>query len=196
MPQDSPIKRRIAPSVPLKLDLLDDGGAKLTLNFRLSFDFNALARVEEKTGVTELGFAIWAKLSPRVLGAMLWAGILAHHPEYLTVDDNGKETEEGLEIVRSYIDPGNIDLVHDAIWDAYMATLPSDQAQKLKDWRKRREEELRNKAKAKSPNADAPVPGGALATNEDAQKNELSDGTNSGPSPDTTSASLKASSAG
>jgi hypothetical protein len=138
MPQESAVKRRVAPSVPITIELLDDSGAKFTRNFRLSFDFNAFARIEEKTDVRVLGMEIWAKLSPRVVGAMLWAGVLALHPEYDTEDEEGEPTDEGLEAIRSYIDAGNVDFIGDKLWEAYLITLPKERADALRKWRRRR----------------------------------------------------------
>jgi hypothetical protein len=169
----SPIKKRIAPSVPLTLELTDDGGATFVRNFRLSFDFNAFARIEEKTGLRMLGIAVWTQLSAKVLGAMLWAAVLAHHEEYDTIDGQGQPTEDGLQVIRSYIDLSNADKIAEALWQAYLLNLPKDKAEML---RKARAEE---EAKSKLPNAAAPA---------ETPAQTLSPGSSSGPSPDTTSA--------
>jgi hypothetical protein len=119
------LRRRLVPSAPLMLTLAEDGGSTVTHAFRLSFDFNALARVEELTGLNVLSGEIWAHLNPKTLGALFWGAILANHPEY--------NCEEGLEIVRSFMDAGNADQIAMAILDAFILSLPADkQAPMLK----------------------------------------------------------------
>lgn len=178
-----PIKGRIAPSYPLKLELDDDDGGKLIHNFRLSFDFNAFARIEErlpddlkKAGVTMLDLRIWTKLSAGVVGLMLWAAVLAKHPQYLTVDEEGEPTDEGLEVIRSFIDLGNATQIGEALWEAYLLNFP-----------KQRAEELRKlKAGDTVPNGPAPA--------ADPPPAESQDGSSSGPQLATTSVSATASS--
>ena len=177
MAQPTALKRRIAPSVPLKLQLDDDGGANFVREFRLSFDFNAAALIEEKTGLNLLTAEVWTSgLSSRSLSVMLWAAVLANHPEYAFSDDKGEPTEEGLEIIRSYMDVGNTDLIHDALWDAYFISLPKDKRETLE---RARAELIAAQKAGRSPLAVAPETAPASP----------SDGSNSGPSPELISAS-------
>lgn len=122
------LRRRIVPSVPLTLNLDDDSGSKLTRVLRLSFDFNAIARIEDMTGISVLRGEIWAKINARNLGIILWAASLAHHPDY----DSG----EGLVVVQSFIDAGNFEEVILAILDAYIVSLPDSQKGIFEDIRK------------------------------------------------------------
>jgi hypothetical protein len=180
MQDATPIKRRIAPSVPLKLELADDNGATFVRNFRLSFDFNALARIEEKTGLRMLGIGVWTQLSAKVVGAMLWAAILANHPEYDTREADGERTDDGLEAISSYVDLSNAEQVTSALWEAYLRNLPKEKSEALR------------KAKAE-------MESGATVPNEEAPATPpatVPDGSSSGPSLVTTSESLKANSAG
>jgi hypothetical protein len=215
MPQKvTPIKRRIAPSVPLKLDLEDDSGAKFSREFRLSFDLNAAARIqlrmarrireeideeveEEIDGkkvkkmVTRMVThdvpgpnlgdpAIWSRIvrEPVCKGVVFWASVLAHHPEY--------DSDEGFECIQSYLDDDNEDVVIEALWDAHIFYVSKAKREYMIQWKanaeKRRQEATERPTMPATPNA---------TPEEIATKT----GSNSGPSPDTTSASLKASSA-
>jgi hypothetical protein len=183
MPQESAIKRRVAPSVPLTLELLDDSGAKFTRNFRLSFDFNALARIEEVIEFSMLNTVVWSKLSAGALSAMLWGAVLAHHPEYETVDEKGERTEEGLRAIRSYVDFSNVEKITNAVWDAYLLSLPKETAERAREAKAAFD-------KAQPPNEPTPAEGPAP------EQPQSSTGTNSGPSLVMTSVSAIASSAG
>jgi hypothetical protein len=117
-PVKGALRRRIVPSVPLALKLEDDSGASFTRDFRLSFDFNAFALINERTGYSVVDGSVWKHLDERVVGVMLWAAVLAHSPEY--------GDEEGLAVIRSYIDAGNAELVTESLFDAYAAGLPAE----------------------------------------------------------------------
>jgi hypothetical protein len=196
MPEEkkSALKKRIAPSLPLKLELVDDNGSTFTRNFRLSFDFNALARIQEKTGIRMLGLEIWGALSASVLSVMFWASVLANQPDYNTVDEDGKPTDEGLEVIRSYMDMSNADQISDACWDAFLLGLPKDRAEKLREMKKEAErialEKANKRARGEAVEDDVPnAPAPALTMPADPT------GSSSMPSPELTSASAKASSA-
>lgn len=167
---ESVMRKRIAPSLPLRLDLEDADGTKFVRSFRLSFTLNTLARIQEKTGLKVLGVGIWAELSPKLVGAMLWAALLVTSPEYDTRDEDGESTDEGLETIQSYIDGTNIDRVTETLWDAYLLSLPKDKADILR--------------KARAGGTGEAVP------NEPTPATGESTGSSSGPSPDTTSESL------
>jgi hypothetical protein len=166
---DSPIKHRIAPSVPVTFTVTADDGTSSTRSFRLSFDFNVLARIEEKTGLRMLGYDVWRNLSAKTVGVMFWAAALPHHPEY--------EGDEGHEALCSYLDFAAGEKVTDALWEAFLLYLPKDRADILRAARSEKEKEL--------PNAQTP------ATPADPNLT----GSNLPQSPDTTSASRSASSA-
>lgn len=153
----APLKRRIRPSVPVDLEV---DGEKHT--FDLAFDFNALARIEEKTDLKTINIlAIWRNLgSARVLGAVFWAATLLYQPEY--------DSEEGYRVLQSLLGPENWDPISGKLWDAYMLFLPPDQRKVMTD--------LRQKAEADPttpPDAKAATAGSAT-------------GSDSGQSPDTT----------
>lgn len=154
------LRRRVAPSVPLTLALAQADGPPLDLTFRLAFDFNAMAAVEDATGLNMLRGEIWTALTGSTLGALFWASLLAHQPEYAEAG--------GLEVARSYIEPGNVVAVGNAVEDAFMLSLPEDDRAAIRAARESRP------ARPTTPTA-SPKTDGASA------------GSNSGPSVDTTS---------
>jgi hypothetical protein len=144
--KESALKRRIPPSVPLTLELQDHTGAKSSKSFMLCFDFNAIATVEEMTGLGMLNGEIWELFGrdeeekkgdvkqskkhvrpkgsgAKALGVMFWAGVLAHHPEY--------DSEEGLAVIRSYMDAGNAVQIAGALQRAFVASLPKAQQEAI-----------------------------------------------------------------
>jgi hypothetical protein len=179
---ETALKRRIAPSVPLTLELDDDNGSKMVRNFRLSFDANAAAEVEERTGFNMLRGEIWEKLSFKGLSVMFWASVLANHPEYDTEDQHGNRTDDGLRVIRSYMGIGNTAQISEVVEKAFLASLPKHKREAIEAERIRREKE-------KAPFVAAAA-GGTETPPAAAQP-----GSNSGPSPDTTSASPSESSA-
>jgi len=124
MPKISPaLKRRIVPTVLLELDLAEDGGGTIPLKLRLSFDFNAFALIQERCGLDMTEQNVWAALNPSNASVMLWAAVLACHPEYAG--------DEGLGVIRSYMDAGNYLLIAERLFDAYVASLPETQRNAL-----------------------------------------------------------------
>lgn len=121
--------RRIAPSVPLSLDLQQDDGSVLHVELRLAFDCNAIAAAEEASGLNMLKGDIWLDLTGRVLGILFWAALLAHQPEYAGPD--------GLAVARSYIDAGNILQVGRAVEDAFALSLPAEDRATIRALRER-----------------------------------------------------------
>lgn len=147
----TPLRRRIAPAVTLKLELSDDSGDVLIRNFRLSLDFNAACLIQEKTGKSLLDGATWEDVSPVTLSTMFYAAILANQPEYDTRDLQGDPTDEGLEVIRSYMDAGNAKQIQEGIFDAFISSLPAARQAEIKVAREKAAE------KAKGPNEPAPA---------------------------------------
>ncbi len=181
---DSPLRRRIAPSIPLKLDLKDDSGTSFVREFRLCFDFNTCARIKDKTGVSMLNFIeAWSQiLDPRLVSTMFWAAALAHSPEYNTKDDDGKPTDDGLECLRSYMDDANSEQICEALWQAYLLSLSKDKREAVEKLRASAERKLSNQPIPPAPLSAVPAP--TMATN----------GSDSGQLPATTSDSALTSS--
>jgi len=171
------IKRRIAPSVPLTLMLESDGTSGLTkLDFRLCFDMNAAAAIQEQTRLLLTDTLIWKHIAePIVLGAMFWAALLANHPEYRSVD--------GLEIARSYVQENNAQEIIEALWKAYLDFVPQDKRELL--IKKRAEEDERKKLLAAGEETENPS--NQTTASEPPATLESSTGSSSGVSPDTIS---------
>jgi hypothetical protein len=129
----TPLRRRIAPSVPLTLNIVDADGSTFAVNLQLRFDFNVLARIEEKTGLKMLnGMEMWKNLSASVLSAILWSAAIPSSPEY--------DSDEGLEAMRSYLDKGTADQAATALWEAYLLFLPKKEADMVREAQKKADE--------------------------------------------------------
>jgi len=130
------LRRRIAPSVPLTLELTDDNGEKFTRSFHLSFDFNAMTLVQEQTRLSMLNGEIWNNLNEKTLSIMFYAAVLARHPEYAV--------EDGLEVIRSYMDTTNTDAITNALNDAFLLQLPPERREKIERAQKAAKEQGEN----------------------------------------------------
>lgn len=130
----SPLRRRIAPTVPLTLTLEVEGGEKWTRNFRLSFDFNATCRIEQMTGQSVLNGEVFRNPNATTLSIMLWATVCATHPEYDydPKTDEDEETCAGLVAIRSYMDSSNVRAITVALSDAFLASLPEADRTRIK----------------------------------------------------------------
>jgi hypothetical protein len=117
------LQRRIAPAVPLALELDEDGGGTRRLDLRLVFDFNAVALVEETLHVNLLAGDVVEHLTGTALSVMFWAALQARQPEY--------EGAEGLAVVRSWMDLGNAPAISLAVVNAVVRSLPAEQQQAI-----------------------------------------------------------------
>ena len=121
----SPLRRRIAPSVPYTLNVENDGGDKFSLSFRLAYDLNALSLAEE-TLSRQLGreiniFAEIAKCldipSIRTTSILFWAAVGLNHPEW--------RGEDGLEALRSCVTIKDLKDVASVCAEAFILQLPA-----------------------------------------------------------------------
>jgi len=117
-------RKRVAPSVPLKLDLAEEGGGRLKLDLELVFDFNAIAAVETETGTNVLTGDIWQNLNGTSLSVLFWAALRARQP--------GLAGAEGLEIVRSYIDVSNAAQITLAVQESFLVFLAPEARERLR----------------------------------------------------------------
>ncbi len=170
-PKPMQLRRRIAPSVLLRLELDDQSGDKLVRTFKLSIDFNAACFVQAKIGKSLVDGDTWDSLTPESLSIIFYAAILANHPEYKTVDDDGEETDEGLEVIRSFIDPGNCLQIQDACLDAFVMTLPPARKEKIEASRKKLRELREALERGEVPNA--PTATSTTAPASDATNTEI-----------------------
>jgi hypothetical protein len=128
-------------STPLTLQLEDGNGEKFVRTFRLAFDFNAQCIVEFRTKLSMLEKEIWLRDSPTNLSVMFHAAVLMHQPEYAG--------EEGLQVLRSYMDAGNIGQISDALNEAFVSTLPEEKQKII------RAKQAERKAQGENPTAPA-----------------------------------------
>lgn len=119
----SNLRRRITPFVPFSTLVENADGGKFELNFKLSFNFNAMALVEEQTGLSMLTGEIFSKPSAKHTTVLLWAAIQENHPEYAGQD--------GLETIGSILTLTSAKDALNAIQKAFVASLPKDKAEQL-----------------------------------------------------------------
>jgi hypothetical protein len=169
----TPLRRRIAPSVPLNLTIVNEDGSTFAVSLQVRFDFNVLARIEEKTGLKMLsGMDMWAKLSASVLSIMLWSAAIPSNPDY--------DSPEGLEAIRSYLNKETADQAANALWEAYLLFLPKKEADLVREMKEKSE-------KGEAVEANPPTVEQPSASN--------SDGSTSGQSPKELSESASSASA-
>ena len=133
-----------------------------------------MVRFEEKSGVNTLAqgpLEIWAGMDARRLSALLWAAALAHNPEY--------DSDEGLEVIRSYVTDENAKQVYEALWDAHLASLSPERRKLMSEIRAKGKETLADEDPTRDPfGGQAAPPAPELASNPP--------GGTSGPLPATT----------
>src|ERR1035437_5231613 len=117
--KNSGLRRRVAPSHPLEISFSDELGS-FTETYRLAFNLNVLAEISEKTGLSALGADIWGRMDAKVLRATLWAALLPYQPKFDTRNGSGHRTDEGLEIVGSWLDGENQERAVKALSEAYL----------------------------------------------------------------------------
>lgn len=126
------LKKRIVASVPITLKLEDGAGGEMSRSFNLAFDFNAISRVETMTGLGVLNAEIWKKPSATNISILFWAAVCVNHPEYDydPATDESEARAEGLVVLRSYMDAGNVTLITKKLSEAFIASLPADQRER------------------------------------------------------------------
>lgn len=118
------VRKFIGKGVPFALTVQTEEG-ETQLSFRLLFDFNALALVEETTGYSLLTGAIFKHLNASISSVLFWAAVQAHSPEYAGPD--------GLEAIRSMLNLRNYDLAQQAVQEAFIQSLPEAQAALIRE---------------------------------------------------------------
>jgi hypothetical protein len=97
---------------------------KFEHSFKLCFDFNALALIEKHLGVNLLvQFSQIFSISASSVSVFLWAAIQAQHPEY--------EGEEGLAVVRSYLNIANFEAAAVKVQEAFKLSLNKEQLDRV-----------------------------------------------------------------
>lgn len=114
-----PVRKFVGKGVPFIL-AVETAEGSANLSFRLLFDFNALALVEELTGYSLMTGAIFSHLNVTISSILFWAAIQAHNPEY--------SGPVGLEAVRSMLNLKNSSDAQAAVQEAFIQSLPDAQA--------------------------------------------------------------------
>lgn len=158
------LRRRIAPSQKITLNLSDDDGATLSRTFFLSLDFNAACYIQEHTGGKSLlDGPTWDDVSPKTVSIMFYAAILAKHPEFDTRDADNNPTPEGLEVIRSLMDAGNMIEIHEALFEAFVKTLTPDGQARIKKARADAAAELKARIEEAQKRSAGTLPNGKPA---------------------------------
>ncbi len=119
MTKSTELRKWLAPSVPFTV-VLQDANGKFEHGFNLCFDFNALALIERHLGVNLLAqFSQIFTISATSVSVFFWAAIQAYHPEY--------EGQEGLNVVRSYLNIANFESAALKVQEAFKLSLNAEQ---------------------------------------------------------------------
>ena len=121
----SPFRRRVSPSIPFILNVEDETG-KFSQSFRLCYDLNKLALVEQELGksaLLDIG-ELFDNPSVTSVSVLLWAAVQEYNPEYA-----GKD---GLEEIRYNLTIGTAKEAMDACREAFLKQLPAEQVARLK----------------------------------------------------------------
>ncbi len=129
----SPLRRRISPSVPFTLTFEDEQG-KASFSYKLAYNWNSLALVEEQLGksvLLDIG-DILDNPSVKNVSVLLWAALQENHEDEF-------EGAEGLRLIRQNMTVAVAKIARLACADAYTKQLPKEQQEKLKEIMKARE---------------------------------------------------------
>ena len=122
----SPLRRRISPSVPFTLTFEDEQG-KASFSYRLAYNWNSLALVEEKLGksmILDIG-ELFESPNVTTVSVLLWAALQENHADDYAGD-------EGLELVRQNLTIPEAKKALAACSDAYVKQLPEEQQERVR----------------------------------------------------------------
>jgi hypothetical protein len=109
--QDSALKRRLTPFVPLTLIVENGDNTSFSVELKLAFNMNVLASVREKCGQNLLSDVFSWIDDPKAVFTVLWGATLPYQPEYNSAD--------GLEAIGEYMTLENrVDTI-EALLQAY-----------------------------------------------------------------------------
>lgn len=122
----SELRKRITPSTPFILSVVDADGGKFETSFQIAYDFNALCLIEKSLNINVLKqFAsLLLEANAQTIAVLLWAGVQKNHPQYAGV--------EGLEIIGSNLTLESAKAAFAACIEALIAQLPVEMAAKIK----------------------------------------------------------------
>lgn len=117
MAQETSLRKAIAPSTPLSLELEGEQG-KFVIHVKLAFDFNAYALIEARTGLNILKNQLFTNINATNIVVMLWAALQRYNPDYVG--------DEGLEVIGTYVSIENFGVVAQALKAAFLASLSKE----------------------------------------------------------------------
>jgi hypothetical protein len=133
--QDSALKRRLTPFVPLTLDVENGDGTSFNVDLKLAFNMNVLASVREKCGQNLLSDVFSWIDDPKAVITVLWGATLPYQPEYNSPD--------GLEAIGEYMSLDNRVATIEALLQAYAYFVRKDKREAFVDSAKQIVEILR-----------------------------------------------------
>jgi hypothetical protein len=128
-----------------------ENGEKKDFSFRLLLNFNALRVIEKYTGIplsNPLAFFPACKLLTNQ-AIMFWAACRAYHPEL--------QDDDGLDFIGSLLNYKNAAAANDAVYAAFLKSLPEDLAAKVK---KLTDEAKERAEKGETQDPPSPAPAG------------------------------------
>lgn len=119
------VRRRFTPGVPVTLEVVNEDGSREALSYRLAYNFNAFAAIEERTGLNMLKGELFKNLNAGNLKVAFWAALLIHQPDYVT--------DEGFDAVGELLTMENMPTIVKAVRDAFANCLPKEQRDKMNE---------------------------------------------------------------
>jgi hypothetical protein len=129
------VKTSTTPYINLELHDADEAGNDVVVTYKLCFDYNALARIENELNVDLKVLQNWKTLSSGKFATLVWCGLARYHKDVT------------LEEVRNKLNPADERALCDPIFDMMFPGL-------MKALKEAQEEAART---GKDPNAQEPA---------------------------------------
>jgi hypothetical protein len=122
----SSIRNRTAPTTTLRLEVEDANGSTLTEDLKIRIDYNVLSDAQEACGFNFVanGILEWAD-DPARIRALLWAALLAQHPD-LDIRSDKITAKDASRAIGQYLEGSNRPEVLEALFKAYSLYLHKD----------------------------------------------------------------------
>ena len=133
--QDSAIKRRLTPFVPLTLEVENGDGTTFAVDLKLAFNMNTLAAIAERSKRNLLADVFSWIDDPQAVIAVLWGATLVYQPEF--------NSDEGYAAIGEYMSLENRVQTIEALLQAYAYFVRKDKRQAFVDSAKQIVEILR-----------------------------------------------------
>jgi len=130
------VQSAVIPYIKLVLNGEDEQGNPVVNEYKLVYDYRAIARAEESVKVDLKSFEAWKKITSAMTPQLVHAGLAKHHPE-VTLDQ-----------IQDKLNPGVQRPLQEALFDALFPGV-------MDTIRKLRAEEEKSRATGASPNAES-----------------------------------------